>query len=392
MADNRAAVLVSAARTPVGRLGGALSDLSATDLGAHAVRGALSRLPMQVTPQHTFLANVVQAGNGQNPARSAAVKGGVPLTVPATTLNDVCLASLTAVGLAATMIRAGELDCALVGGFESMSRAPHAMWLRQPHRFGDIEVRDLLQHDGLTCALAGYGMGEMSDEVNASLDIGRLEQDELAAASHARAHRATAEGILAREITTISELRADEGIRADTSLERLSALPPAFTTEGTITAGNASQLSDAGAAGILMSNDHARRQGLRPLVEVVGRRTIAGPDSSLHLKPAMAARDLLSAHGLTIRDVDLWEINEAFAGVVIASMRDLGIDYERVNINGGAIAIGHPLAASGFRLLTSLAMTMVDRQSEIGIATMCGGGGQGEAVLLRLIDSDPTMA
>lgn len=386
MRDARAPVLVSAARTPVGRFGGALSELSAVDLGARAVRGALDRLPVRVMPQHTFMANVVQAGNGQNPARSAAVRGGVPLTVPATTLNDVCLASLTAVGLAATLIRAGELDCALVGGFESMSRTPHAVWLRQPHRFGDIEAQDLLQHDGLTCALVGQGMGEMSDVINAALDISRQEQDELAAASHARAHRATSEGILGREIVAGDELRVDEGIRADTSVERLAALPSAFTGGGTITAGNASQLSDAGAAGVLMSRDHARRHGLKPLVEVVGRRTIAGPDTSLHLKPAAAARELLSAHGLGVRDVDLWEINEAFAGVVIASMRDLDIDADRVNINGGAIALGHPLGASGFRLLASLAMTMVDHEFEFGVATMCGGGGQGEAVLLRLTE------
>lgn len=386
MVDTRAPVLVSAARTPVGKFGGALRDMSAVDLGAHAVRSALSRLPILVQPQHVFLANAVQAGNGQNPARSAAVRGGVPLTVPATTLNDVCLASLTAVGVASTMIRAGELDCAIVGGFESMSGAPHAMWMRQGHRFGDADVRDLLQHDGLTCAIDGQGMGPMSDSANQALGIGREEQDELAAASHSRAHRATVEGILMREIVPVEELSEDEGIRANTSVDRLSTLPPAFTSSGTITAGNASQLSDAGAAGVLMSHDHAQRNGLRPLVEVVGRRTIAGPDTSLHLKPALAAREVLNAHGMTANDVDLWEINEAFAGVVIASMRDLNIEFDRVNINGGAIALGHPLAASGFRLLASLAMTMVDRRSQIGVATMCGGGGQGEAILLRLIE------
>jgi acetyl-CoA C-acetyltransferase len=385
MHDGRATVLVSAARTPVGKFGGALSHLSALDLGARAVREALSRLPIPVTPGHTFLANVVQAGNGQNPARSAAVRGGVPLTVPATTLNDVCLASMTAVGLAATMIRAGELDCALVGGFESMSQAPHGMWLRGANRFGDASMRDLLQHDGLTCAISGEGMGEMSDVVNAELDVSRREQDELAAASHLRAHRATSEGILAREIVQVDDVRVDECIRPDTSVERLAALRPAFSTEGTITAGNASQLSDAAAVGVLMSRDLARRTGLRPLVEVVGRRTIAGPDTSLHLKPAIAAQELLDAHRLSVGDIDLWEINEAFAGVVVAAARALGVGLDQVNINGGAIALGHPLAASGFRLLTTLAMTMVDRQLEHGVATMCGGGGQGQAVLLRLV-------
>jgi acetyl-CoA C-acetyltransferase len=359
------------------------------ELGALAVGGALERLPLPVTPQHTFLANVVQAGNGQNPARAAGVRAGLPLTVPATTLNDVCLASMTAVGIAATMIRSGELDCAVVGGFESMSQAPHGIWLRDPQRFGDVTARDLLQNDGLTCALTGGGMGEMSDAVNAELGISRRDQDEVAALSHARAHRAASEGVLGREIISADPLHADEGIRPDTSVEQLLALRPAFAPDGTITAGNASQLSDAGAAGILMSSEHAHRRGLRPLVEVVGRKTIAGPDTSLHLKPSEAARQLLAAHGMSSKDIGLWEINEAFAGVLLASMRDLGLSHDRVNINGGAIAIGHPLAASGFRLITTLAMSMVDHRVELGVATMCGGGGQGEAVLLRLIDPHP---
>ncbi|MEV6927579.1 acetyl-CoA C-acyltransferase [Dactylosporangium sp. NPDC051485] len=380
-----AVLLVSAARTPIGRLNGALRDVDAVELGATAIRGALDRLPVAVTPQHAFLANVVQAGNGQNPARVAAVRAGLPLTVPATTLNDVCPASMSAVGLAAAMIELGRLDCALVGGFESMSRAPHGVRMRGRRALGDADLIDLLLTDGLTCSLTGRGMGELSDEVNADLGIGRDEQDAFAAESHRRADRARRDGTLAREIVPCADVTADEGIRPATTPEILAGLRPAFAADGTITAGNASQLSDAAAAGILTSRRYASEHGLQPLVAVVGWRAIAGPDASLHSKPAAAARQLLDAYGLAPRDIDLWEINEAFAGVVLAAVRDLGIDLDVVNVNGGAIALGHPLAASGFRLVQTLAEAMVAGERPFGVATMCGGGGQGQAILLRLI-------
>jgi acetyl-CoA C-acetyltransferase len=238
-------------------------------------------------------------------------------------------------------------------------------------------------HDGLYCSIGGVGMGELSDAENVRLEVTRAAQDMLALRSHERAAAATAEGRLADEIVPLPELAQDEGIRTDTSLERLAALQPAFGDDGTITAGNASQVSDGGAAGIVTTLDRARAAGLEPLAEVVGRAIIAGPDSSLHLRPAEASEKLLARHGLTPADIDLWEINEAFAGVVVASVAALGIDPDRVNVNGGAVAIGHPLAGSGMRLVLTLAYEMRRRGAELGVATLCGGGGQGEALLLR---------
>ncbi|MGH3423107.1 MAG: thiolase family protein [Nocardioidaceae bacterium] len=383
--DDRASVLVSAARTPIGRFGGALRHLDAVDLGAAAVAGALDPLDGLV-PDHVFLGNVVQAGNGQNPARVAGVRAGLPTTVPATTVNDVCLASMTATGMAASMIRGGELDSAVVGGFDSMSRALHGLQVREAARAGDATAIDLLVRDGLWCALVDRGMGDISDEANQHLGIDRADQDAVAVESHRRADAATRSGRLGEEIdaSRTSPLKVDEGIRPGTSADGLSRLTAAFVEGGTITAGNASQMSDAGAAGVLMSLGMARALGLRPLVEVVDRVVVAGPDSSLHLKPAAAARLLLERHGLTVEDIGLWEVNEAFAGVVVASARDLGLDLANVNVNGGAIAVGHPLGASGFRLLQTLGTEMNHRSSEYGIAAICGGGGQGQAMLLRL--------
>lgn len=379
----RSAVLVSAARTPIGRFNGSLRTVAAVDLGAAAIRAAVTRAG-PVEPDHVYMANVVQAGNGQNPARSAAVRGGIRNTVPATTLNDVCIASMTAAGLAATQIRAGELDTVVVGGFDSMSRALHGVQLRQAARYGDSPLIDLLNRDGLWCALTDSGMGPIAEDANNEHGISRVEQDEIAAESHHRAAAANDRGRLSREIIAMDDLGRDEGVRPDTSPDRLAGLHPAFADGGSITAGNASQMSDAGAAGVLMAAEVARAHGIEPLVEIVGRATIAGPDYSLHTKPSAAAKKLLTAHSLSIDDIGLWEINEAFAGVVAASMADLGITYHNVNVNGGAIALGHPLGASGFRIIMTLAIEMADRGIEHGIATMCGGGGQGQAVLLRL--------
>ncbi|RZK93630.1 MAG: thiolase family protein, partial [Rhodococcus sp. (in: high G+C Gram-positive bacteria)] len=341
MTPDRFPVLVSLARTPVGKFGGALAHLSALDLGAAAVQAALEPLDGQVCIDHTFLGNVVQAGNGQNPARVAAIRGGVPTTVPGTTINDVCLASLTATGMAASMIRGGEIDTALVGGFESMSRTLHGVQVRAAAKVGHGALVDLLVNDGLWCAVSDSGMGEISDQANREHGITRADQDEFACASHRRATAATESGRFKQEIRTLTDiLDADEGIRPGSTVTKLATLRPAFTEGGTITAGNASQMSDAAAAGVLMSLGVADSLGLDPLVEVLDRVVVAGPDPSLHLKPAAAARVLVGRNGLSTGDIGLWEINEAFAGVVLASARDLGIDLDRVNVNGGAIALG----------------------------------------------------
>ncbi|OLT05565.1 acetyl-CoA acetyltransferase [Pseudonocardia sp. CNS-004] len=373
-------VLLGAARTPVGRFSGALRDTDAVDLGAHAVRAALARAGDAV-PDQILLGNVVQAGNGQNPARVAAVRGGVPTTVPGTTLNNVCLAGMTAAGLAATLVRAGEIDVGLVGGFESMSRALHGVQVRGAAKVGDAAMVDLLVRDGLWCALSEQGMGEMSDAATAQLGISRADQDAFALASHQRA--AAAADRLAEEIVALPGLDHDEGVRPDSTIDRLANLRPAFTPDGTLTAGNSSQMSDAGSAGVVTSAGRAAALGVEPLAEIAGYAAVAGPDPTLHLKPAVAARDLLKRHGLSPGDVDLWEINEAFGAVVLATMRELEIDHDRVNVNGGAIAVGHPLGGSGFRLVMTLAYEMRRRGAELGVAAICGGGGQGGALLLR---------
>jgi acetyl-CoA C-acetyltransferase len=262
-----------------------------------------------------------------------------------------------------------------------MSRTPHGIQVRAASRVGDGAMVDLLVRDGLWCALSEQGMGEMSDAASAELGIGRADQDAFALASHRRA--AAASGRLAEELVPLPELDRDEGVRPDTTIERLAALRPAFTPDGTLTAGNSSQMSDAGSAGVVTSAARAAALGIEPLAEIAGYATVAGPDPTLHLKPAAAARTLLERHGLAPRDIDLWEINEAFGAVVLASMRDLGIDHDRVNVGGGAIAIGHPLGGSGFRLVLTLAHEMRRRGAQLGVAAICGGGGQGGALLLR---------
>lgn len=379
----RKPVLVRAARTPVGKFNGALKTVHPLDLGGAAVAEVM-RNSGEIVPDHVIMANIVQAGNGQNPARSAGLRGGVETTVPAITLNNVCLASMYAAGMAANLIKFGEMDAAIVGGFDSMSRAPHAMQLRQARAVGDEPAVDLLMKDGLWCAVSDSGMGPLADRANADIGISRTAQDEYAVESHHRAHSATEAGRLADEIVPLNELATDEGIRHNSSTDRLQRLWPAFTEGGTVTAGNASQMSDAGSAGLIMTDALAESYGLEPIVEFVGTSTVAGPDPSLHLKPASAARKLLEKTGLHVSDIGLWEVNEAFAGVALATAHDLEVDLGIVNVNGGAIAIGHPLGASGFRITMSLAFEMRRRGVDNGIATMCGGGGQGQAILLRL--------
>jgi acetyl-CoA C-acetyltransferase len=297
---------------------------------------------------------------------------------------------MSAVALASSMVREGEAGCVLVGGFDSMSQAPHAVRVRGGAvKIGDADLVDLMVHDGLWCAISESGMGELSDLENERLEISRAAQDALSLRSHQLAAAATESGRMAEEMVPVgrngTELAHDEGIRTDTSLERLAVLPPAFGPTGTITAGNASQLSDGASAGLVTSRERAGEAGLQPLAEILGRAVVAGPDSTLHLRPAEATHRLLERHGLRADDIDLWEINEAFASVAVASIDALGIQADRVNVNGGAVALGHPLAASGFRLILTLAYELGRRGSELGVAAMCGGGGQGEAVLLRAV-------
>lgn len=382
MRNSTGALLVSAARTPVGRFGKTLRGIPSVDLAAGLMAPVVAPLQGR-SPDHVFLGNVLQGGLGQNPARQAAVHGGLSMTVPATTLNSVCLASMAATGLAANLIQVGHIDSAVVGGFDSMSRAMHGVQVREAARLGDGQLVDLLVRDGLWCSLEDSGMGPISELANEALGISRREQDEVAVESHLRAAAATASGRLGREFLPVGNLEADEGIRADCTIEVLSNLRPAFDATGSITAGNASQMSDAAAIGLLMSSDLARETGATPMVEIVDHAAIGGGDTSLHLRPADAAQRVLGRQGMAAGDIGLWEINEAFAGVLIAAERSLGLDPEQVNVNGGAIAIGHPLGASGFRIIMSLAIEMQLRDEEFGIATMCGGGGQGHAVLLR---------
>lgn len=377
-------VLVSTARTAVGKFNGSHRHVSALDLGASAVRGSLEPLSGFI-PDQVFLGNVVQAGNGQNPARSVAVRAGLPTTVPAITLNNVCLASMSSVSLASTLINAGQISSAVVGGFDSMSRALHGIQLRQAATYGQGITVDLLETDGLWCSISNEGMGLISDEANIRLQISRKEQDALAYESHRRAAMAAESGRFKKEIFNDLELVEDEGIRPSTSADRLAQLNPAFMSGGTITAGNASQMSDAGAAGVIMRHELAFSLDLQPLVEIVDSAIVAGPDLSLHLKPADAIFKLLAQNKLQVEDIGLWEINEAFAGVVLASTHALNLELDNVNVNGGAIALGHPLGASGFRLVQTLAIEMRERQVDYGIAALCGGGGQGQAILLRLV-------
>lgn len=375
-------VLVNGARTPVGRHQGSLRDLSGVELGARAVAAALERCE-GLHPEYAAFGNVLQGGAGQNPARQAVVAGGAGRTVPAITLNDVCLASVSAVGYAASLVATRRHETVLVGGFESMSRAPHVTLIRGDRRRpGDATLVDMMVSDGLHCALDDCGMGELSDLENDRLGITRRAQDELALQSHLRAAKAAREQRL-DQIVEVEGLWRDEGVRDDAALDRLGALRPAFGPNGTITAGNASQLSDAGGAGLVSTLGAARAAGHEPLAAIIDWAVVAGPDTSLHLKPAAAARVLLDRNGLRPADVDLWEINEAFAGVVLASAAELEIDRARVNVNGGAIAIGHPLGGSGFRLVLDLACEMQRSGAAVGVAAICGGGGQGQALLLR---------
>jgi acetyl-CoA C-acetyltransferase len=386
-------VIIAGARTPIGRLLGSLSSLSATDLGGIAIREALIRANVAASDvDAVVMGNVVQAGVGPNPARQAAFSGGIGYEVPAITLNKLCLSGLSAIAHADQLIRLGEHEIVVAGGFESMTNAPHLiMGSRKGTKYGPGRMVDALDQDALTCAFDGISMGAATEKYQSALGLTRAAQDEIATQSHARATSAAAEGRFDAEIVEVFNakgellLAQDEGVRAATTIDSLGKLRPAFDKEGTITAGNASQLSDGGAAVVMMSKARAESLGLTWLAEVGAHGNVAGPDPSLVVQPAKAIRDALRRDGtLSIEDIDLFEINEAFAGVALASSADLGISFDITNVNGGAIALGHPVGMSGARLVLSLALELQRRGGGVGAAALCGGGGQGDAMIIRV--------
>jgi len=387
-------VVVATARTPIGKLSGALAGFPATELGGVAIRAALERCGLtgeQV--DYVIMGQVLQAGTGQITARQAAVVGGIPMLIPAITINKVCLSGLNAIYLADQMIQSGEADVVVAGGMESMTNAPYLLpGARAGLRMGNSEVVDAMIHDGLWCAFDAVHMGNGTERYVGDFGIARDAQDAFAAQSHARAAAAQASGTLADEITPVSVpqrkgdalvVDADQGVRAETTADTLATLRPAFSSDGTITAGNASQISDGAAALVVMSAAKADELGITPLAELIGYGMVAGPDTSLLHQPSRAIRAALERSGLHVSDVDLFEINEAFAAVALASMTDLGVSDDIVNVNGGAIALGHPIGASGARIAASLIHELRRRGGGTGAAALCGGGGQGDAALFR---------
>jgi acetyl-CoA C-acetyltransferase len=387
-------VILNGARTPIGKLSGGLSSFAATDLGGFAISSALERAgvsPDQV--DYVFMGQVLQAGAGQITARQAAVNAGIPMSVPGTTINKVCLSGLNAIYLADQMIQSGDADIVVAGGMESMSQAPYLLpGARDGYRIGDKSVIDSMMYDGLFCAFDQVAMGAGTEKYAASAGLERGPQDELAAASHERAARAHKDGLFDNEIVKVEVpqrrgdpivVDTDEGVRAGTSAESLGELRPAFDKAGNITAGNASQISDGGCAVIVTSKAKAEELGITPLGEVAGYGQVAGPDSSLLTQPARAIKQAAEKTGTAIGDIDLFELNEAFAAVGLASMDDLGITDEITNVNGGAVALGHPVGMSGTRLALHLLLELQRRGGGTGAAALCGGGGQGDAILLR---------
>ncbi|GHB50221.1 acetyl-CoA acetyltransferase [Streptomyces xanthochromogenes] len=388
-------VIVAGARTPMGRLLGSLKSFSGADLGGFAIKAALDRAGIggdQV--QYVIMGQVLQAGAGQIPARQAAVKAGIPMNVPALTINKVCLSGLDAIALADQLIRAGEFDIVVAGGQESMTNAPHLLpKSREGYKYGAIEMLDAMAYDGLTDSFENIPMGESTEKHNTRLGIARPEQDAIAAASHQRAAAAQKNGVFEAEITPVEIpqrkgdpvlFAKDEGVRADTTVESLGKLRPAFAKDGTITAGTSSQISDGAAAVVVMSKARAEELGLEWIAEIGAHGNVAGPDNSLQSQPSNAIRHAVGKEGISVEDLDLIEINEAFAAVAVQSMKDLGVSPEKVNVNGGAIALGHPIGMSGARVVLHLALELKRRGGGVGAAALCGGGGQGDALILRV--------
>ncbi|WP_304453711.1 acetyl-CoA C-acetyltransferase [Nocardiopsis sp. YSL2] len=388
-------VIVGGARTPTGRLLGSLAGFSAADLGGFAIKAALERAGISGEQVgYVVMGQVLQAGAGQIPSRQAAVKAGIPMNVPSVTINKVCLSGLDAIALADQLIAAGEFDIVVAGGMESMTNAPHLLPAsRKGYKYGSVEVLDATAHDGLTDPFEGDSMGASTERHNAKLGIGRAEQDAFAARSHQRAAAAAAEGRFTEEIVPVEipqrkgdpiVFDADEGIRPDTTAESLARLRPAFDRDGTITAGSSSQISDGAAAVVVMSRAKAEELGAPVLAEIGAHGNVAGPDNSLHSQPSNAIQHALAKAGRSVGDLDLIEINEAFAAVGLQSVRDLGVSEDIVNVDGGAIAIGHPIGASGARLALHLVTELRRRGGGLGAAALCGGGGQGDALLFTV--------
>ena len=389
-------MIVAGARTPFGKFGGAFKDVPAVTLGAHAIRSALERAGIAADQvDYVIMGQVLQAGTGQITARQAAIEAGIPQEVPAITINKVCLSGLNAIALADQLIRAGEVEVVVAGGMESMSEAPYLVpKARFGARMGNAEMVDSLVYDGLWSTFLKQHMGESSDDVNSELEISREEQDVWSARSHERAQRAWDSGAMSDEVVVVAvpqrrgdavRVERDEGVRAGTTAESLGKLAPAFRPGGTITAGNASQISDGAAAVVVMSRERARALKVEPLAEIVAHGMSADRYAWLHTVPALALGNALKKAGLTSADLDLVEINEAFAAVALNTTRMLRLDEERVNVNGGAVALGHPIGASGARLVLTVAHELRRRGLRTGAAALCGGGGQGDALIIRRI-------
>ena len=394
--DATTSVIVAGARTPMGRLLGSLKDFSGADLGGVAIKGALERAGVSGDQvDYVIMGQVLTAGAGQIPARQAAAKAGIPMTVPALTINKVCLSGIDAIALADQLIRAGEFEVVVAGGQESMTNAPHLLAKsREGFKYGDVTMRDHMAFDGLWDAFTDQAMGLLTEAANAGdAEFTREEQDAFSARSHQLAAKAWKDGVFEDEVVAVSipqrkgeplEFRTDEGIRADTTTESLSRLRPAFSKDGTITAGSASQISDGAAAVVVMSKAKAQELGLTWLAEIGAHGVVAGPDSTLQSQPARAIAKACQKEGITPADLDLVEINEAFAAVGLASTKELGIDPDKVNVNGGAIALGHPIGMSGARIALHLALELKRRGGGVGAAALCGGGGQGDALIVRV--------
>jgi len=387
-------VIVAGARTPIGRLMGSLKDFSGSDLGAIAIAGALEKAKVPASlVQYVIMGQVLTAGAGQMPARQAAVGGGIGWDVPTLTINKMCLSGINAIAMADQLIRAGEFDVVVAGGQESMSRAPHLLLdSRAGYKYGDVTVRDHMAYDGLHDVFTDQPMGALTEQRNDEDKFTRAEQDEFAAESHRKAAAAWKDGVFADEVVPVKipqrkgdplEFTEDEGIRANTTADSLGALKPAFRKDGTITAGSSSQISDGAAAVVVMSKAKAQELGLDWLCEIGAHGVVAGPDSTLQSQPANAIKAAVAKEGITVDQLDVVEINEAFAAVSLASTRELGINPDVVNVHGGAIAVGHPIGMSGARITLHAALALKQRGSGYAVAALCGAGGQGDALILR---------
>ncbi len=389
-------VIVAGARTPIGRLLGGLKDQSAAALGGVAIKGALEKAGVSGdSVDYVIMGQVILAGAGQNPARTAAVAGGVPMNVPSITINKVCLSGINAIALADQLIRAGEVEIVVAGGMESMTQAPHLLpKSREGFKYGDTTLVDSMAYDALWDQATAQAMGMLTEQCNVAADgLTREEQDEFAAASHRKAAEAWKNGVFDDEVVPVEipqrrgdpvVVAQDEGVRGDTTAESLGKLRPAFAKDGTITAGSASQISDGACAVVVMSKEKAESLGLTWLAEIGAHAQVAGPDSTLQLQPARATALACDKEGIAPTDLDLVEFNEAFAAVGIASTRELGLDADKVNVNGGAISLGHPVGMSGARIVLHLALELQRRGGGVGAAALCGGGGQGDALIVRV--------